>query len=367
MGPSNCAVVNCYNNKRKLDKWRQSECNLHPGTTKGLCPCPEPFRLFCFPGPKLYKDRRDRWVKLMRRTTVGNAMWIPKPSDRVCSNHFVDKEPTPDHPDPTIQLGYDFVPTQRRRELFRQPVAKKRKNLSLSDDETVPFLVDSSNLTSPSPAIPPQSASSPLFSPTSSEHSYCLPIDKEECSACKDKANVIASMAKKLSSLSLENKVLKRNKLLGKGNFSFFSWRRIKTDAKMNFYTGITTVAGFHSIFSLIEPSLPSIKYWRGPKRATISTKIRKNVSRLPVKKLTYKDELLLTLMRLRLGILNEDLADRDLVFLQQPVPPHLKPGYDFSEFYLVMLWLNGYLGKLLEIICQIYIAKQVITIYDAL
>ena len=60
----------------------------------------------------------------MRRTTVGNAMWIPKPSDRVCSNHFVDKEPTPDHPDPTIQLGYDFVPTQRRRELFRQPVAK---------------------------------------------------------------------------------------------------------------------------------------------------------------------------------------------------------------------------------------------------
>ena len=65
-----CAVINCYNNKRKLDKWRQSECNLHPGTTKGLCPCPEPFRLFCFPGPKLYKDRRDRWVKLMRRTTL---------------------------------------------------------------------------------------------------------------------------------------------------------------------------------------------------------------------------------------------------------------------------------------------------------
>ena len=102
MGPSNCAVVNCYNNKRKLDKWRQSECNLHPGTTKGLCPSPEPFRFGFFPGPKLYKDRRDRWVKLMRRTTVGNAMWIPKLSDRVCSNHFVDKEPTPDHPDPMI-------------------------------------------------------------------------------------------------------------------------------------------------------------------------------------------------------------------------------------------------------------------------
>ena len=49
----------------------------------------------------------------MRRATVGHVMWIPKPSDRVCSNHFVDKEPTPDHPDPTIHLGYDFIPTQR--------------------------------------------------------------------------------------------------------------------------------------------------------------------------------------------------------------------------------------------------------------
>ena len=77
----------------------------------------------------------------------------------------------PDHPDPTIHLGYDFVPTQHRRELFCQPVAKKCKNLSLSDDETVPFLVDSSNLTSPSPTIPPKNASSPLFSLTS-EHSY---------------------------------------------------------------------------------------------------------------------------------------------------------------------------------------------------
>ena len=53
-------------------------------------------------------------LKLMRRTTVGNAMWIPKPSDRVCANNFVEKEPTPGHPDPTIHpdYGYDFVPTQ---------------------------------------------------------------------------------------------------------------------------------------------------------------------------------------------------------------------------------------------------------------
>ena len=60
----------------------------------------------------------------MRSTTVGRTNWIHKPNDSVCSNHFVDKEPTFHHPDPTILLVYDLVSTQNRRELFRQPVAK---------------------------------------------------------------------------------------------------------------------------------------------------------------------------------------------------------------------------------------------------
>ena len=43
----------------------------------------------------------------------------------------------------------------------------------------------------------------------------------------------------------------------------------------MNFYTGITTVAGFHAIFPLIEPYLPKVKYWRGTKRSIVSTKVQ--------------------------------------------------------------------------------------------
>ena len=101
MGPSNCAVIKCYNSKRKLDKWMEIESDIHPGITHELCSCAQPFRLYCFYGPNLYEDRRERWTNLMRRSTVSTTKWHPKPSDIVYSDHFVDNEPTPEHPDPT--------------------------------------------------------------------------------------------------------------------------------------------------------------------------------------------------------------------------------------------------------------------------
>ena len=44
----------------------------------------------------------------MRKTTVSKTKWHPKPSDRVCSDHFVDNEPTtPEHPDHSLNLSYN--------------------------------------------------------------------------------------------------------------------------------------------------------------------------------------------------------------------------------------------------------------------
>ena len=76
----------------------------------------------------------------------------------------------------------------------------------------------------------------------------------------------------------------------------------------MNFYTGISSIALFNIIFSLLYPYLPKIKYWRG-RKTTCTIKRRSHLSKL--KSLSHKDEFLLVLMRLRLGLLNEDVADR--------------------------------------------------------
>ena len=76
----------------------------------------------------------------------------------------------------------------------------------------------------------------------------------------------------------------------------------------MKFYTGFSSIGQFEAVFLLLNPYLPKIQYWRGTKRV-VPTKMR-YFTRKRNKILSHRDEFLLNLMRLRLGLLNEDLAD---------------------------------------------------------
>ena len=78
----------------------------------------------------------------------------------------------------------------------------------------------------------------------------------------------------------------------------------------MKFYTGINRIVLLNKRFRLIQPSLPDIVYWKGPNDAKKFNKVwhrRCNT----LKELSQDDELLLTLMRLRLRLLNENLVER--------------------------------------------------------
>ena len=90
---------------------------------------------------------------------------------------------------------------------------------------------------------------------------------------------------------------------------STFTWRKIKTDAKMKFYTGINTIVFFNKIFRLTQPFLSDLIYWKRRKHVKIFGKVRHRRCNTP-KKLSQRDEFFLTLMCLRLGLLNEDLAE---------------------------------------------------------
>ena len=83
---------------------------------------------------------------------------------------------------------------------------------------------------------------------------------------------------------------------------------KTKTDAKMRFYTGIASVALFNTIFTLIKPYIPHITYWIGPTHAMRILK-RTGREKIPTS-LNPHDEFFSTLMRLRLELLNEDVAD---------------------------------------------------------
>ena len=312
MGPANCAVVGCTNNSRKLDKWKKSLCEMHPGSLKEACPCnaSPPFRLYCFPGSKRYKDKLDKWIKLLKRQNADKSSWKPCASDRVCSEHFVDQIPTVENPDPTINLGYEIYVPSSRRELFRHAVPHKKRKI---DQENQPAC--SSSITTPqfvrSTIVPVSSQQQPSFTPIVSDHSYCKESEDQQCPACCDKNNLIKSLTKQLAAVNLENDKLKKKKLR-KIPDSPFTWRKIKSDAKMNFYTGISNIIVFHVIFDLIKPYLSTVQYWRGAKKYIRSTsKVKRHFSRFNQRKISQKDEFLLTLIRLRLGLLNEDLADR--------------------------------------------------------
>ena len=92
---------------------------------------------------------------------------------------------------------------------------------------------------------------------------------------------------------------------------STFTWRKIKTDAKVKFYTGINTIVLFNKIFRLIQTFLSDLIYWKGPKHAKNCSKVRHR-RRNTSKKLSQHDEFLLTLMRLRLGLLVREIAEVD-------------------------------------------------------
>ena len=127
------------------------------------------------------------------------------------------------------------------------------------------------------------------------------------CSSCQTKDALIKSLGRKINHLNKEISMLKKDKLL-KSQRPKFSAKDIKTDAKMNFYTGISTIFVFETIFSILTPYLPTLRYWRGKET---STKVKKRFIQQRKRMMSQKDEFLLVLMRLRLGLLNEDVADR--------------------------------------------------------
>lgn len=318
MGRVNCAVVGCSNSTRTIEKWSKTACEKHPDLLHKDCECEPPFILFCFPGAIRYKEKREQWIRLLRRETVDKKPWKPSGSDRVCSVHFVDKMPTVNNPDPTLHLGYEKKKEKPpRRTFFRNASHSSAPSDTISATSAVPNIGEMSNVFLSPPTSPPSKFSKlqkdDVITPLITDHSYCSKTRLKKCENCIYKGHLIEALSLKIKQLNAQNKKLRKVKLFEKGpNRTAFSIKDIKKDSKMNFYTGITTVKGFHAIFNLLEPYLEDIVYWKGPLKAKKQYKSKSR--KISERKMPLKDEFLLTLMKLRLGLLTEDLADRFMI-----------------------------------------------------
>ena len=94
-----------------------------------------------------------------------------------------------------------------------------------------------------------------------------------------------------------------------------FSLDKIKDDdSAIIFYTGFPNYAALISFYNYIEPKLTKMQYWKGEKLLKESQPYQMEDNRKkpgPTRKLSYLDEFLLVLMRLKAGLFVQDLADR--------------------------------------------------------
>ena len=234
MGPANCAVVNRFNNSKKLKCFKETPCEVHTGFMKNDCGYEPPFRLYIFPSIKRNFDKREAWIKLLKRVTADNKEWKPCGNDRVCSEHFVDGIPTVENPNPTLKLGYELKQTKPRRTLFREPLTKKLKKLPASSSSTHSTHHTTATISGASFMSPPPSSSlsCPDFSSSVSEHSYCTRNNPIKCESCDYKDVLINSYKTKLEQLTRGNRLLKREKCLKKNKHMPFSWTSIEAHKK---------------------------------------------------------------------------------------------------------------------------------------
>ncbi|XP_006008626.1 uncharacterized protein LOC102345883 [Latimeria chalumnae] len=346
MPSTRCAVIGCCNSRKKLRKWKTGHCPIHQcnlGTSR--CDCPPPFRLFTFPTLRKNKEARQKWIELINRQDPANKnkRWVPKDDDRVCSVHFPDREPSMENPYPVLDLGYSdtkpSVSKMRRRSLANNypttvKPGKRAAYRKLRFEEPSPTDIESEKTTweeeqneertqneetaslDPPPVEemdldldldPDLDQQWPLFDHWTAEyrdHTYA----RVPCIENVDYMDIKVSGRKVKWRRNLP-RIQTRDAKGQKGAMM----KCLRTSRKVKFYTGLPDRKSFETLLSLTSRHIKPIKYRRDGKRSLAPALVKKQLARknrLP-KSLSKREQLLLVLMRLRLGLQNEDLADR--------------------------------------------------------
>ena len=204
----------------------------------------------------------------------------------MCSSHFIDGKPTTANPHPTIHLKRSSSPPS-------QPTKRNRNEPSCAASDT------------PTTDQEPQST---------------FTINKATYLAIVSLVSILLSLWRK--AYTQRDDLRKENERLEKENYKLrteilfhttkFQSNYMKCDSDVRFFTGLKNAEVFQSILNIVQPY--ANRRWKGSK-AKAKAKGRKYVippRRFgPKRKLTSENEMLLTLMKLRLGLAYKDLAKR--------------------------------------------------------
>lgn len=131
----------CYGNPSVGTLGRQKECQSVRVCGKMVTSCcvvscqsrhdsTKNVRFYRFPSNS---ERRELWVRALRRVAPDGSPWRPGPGDRVCSKHFVTviKNDDPLHVDfvPSIALGYENDRREASRSVARLERSHRRSSV----------------------------------------------------------------------------------------------------------------------------------------------------------------------------------------------------------------------------------------------
>ena len=197
---------------------------------------------------------KNRWVKSIEK---GRVDFKPGKHITVCSNHFVDAEPTSANPVPTLFM------TESDSNYLNSP--KKRRSIIKSTSQPV-----KRKLTD---------------------------IDKKDSDSENETETKVEKMSLCLKSIQLTR------------------------DADVHFYTGLQSTDMFGLLFDHLKCKASTMQYWKGEKQTEKETPVRYKAADSnqastysrpgPDRKLPLEHEFLLVMMRLRLGLLTHDLSIR--------------------------------------------------------
>ena len=156
--------------------------------------------MFTFPSERKRPAERLKWQKLINRSSPRRSgkLWTIGSKQRICSQHFIDGEPTEENPYPTLNLGYHSSP--RAKQVLNVP---KRRKLSYGDIS----ISQSSSL----PEADISSASIGTTIETAVETSLLSPLSPVEvstpCQQVPDYCTVISELNEKIEDMNVEHQV----------------------------------------------------------------------------------------------------------------------------------------------------------------
>ena len=263
------------------------------------------------------------WCLLINRKNKDGSLWYPGTYHRICSIHFVDGKPTETNPKPTLHLGYD--PTDQKKAHRKLPTADRQpaKTTQLTSKQKTRAAKEEPKPDTGTKEVTSQDTNSAivikkeLVQEEPVEISGNSNFDVEQApeidipaqvrtpSTVKPKPNKATNhyIQLKAKIKQLEPLLMPKHKQL------------LRDDKSVHFYTNLPNIDTFKTICNYVKSRKRMCPEAVKPKQKTLPEYwvIRKFRARVVAedRSLCLEDQILLTLMKLRLDLLHQDLANR--------------------------------------------------------